>query len=52
MFEDASNLDNEDVAWIIARSIVRYAPIRVPWLILEKTGIDLVRGKVDSDDEA
>ena len=52
MFEDASNLDNEDVAWIVGRALARHAPIRVPWLILEKTGIDLVRGKVDSDDEA
>ncbi len=51
MFEDASNLDNEAIAWIVARSIAREAPIRVPWLILEKTGIDLVRGRVDSDDE-
>lgn len=51
-FEDASSLDNEDVAWVVARSVARQAPIRVPWLILEKTGIDLVRGRVDSDDEA
>ena len=50
-FEDASNLDNEDVAWIVGRALARHAPIRVPWLILEKTGIDLVRGRVDSDDE-
>lgn len=50
-FEDASSLNNEDVAWIVGRALARHAPIRVPWLILEKTGIDLVRGRVDSDDE-
>lgn len=51
-FEEATLLDNEAIAWIVARSVARQAPIRVPWFILEETGIDLVRGRVDSDDEA